>query len=106
VIGNRMRAKFDGATTSSSSVPNQRSRCRAELAGTLVAVQMPITAAASPIGPSAACPWPVRNMKNATVAKNSGHRIASRPSNADRDIIFTCISQAKPSSRRPAITPP
>ena len=70
----------DGATTSSSSVPNQRSRWSAELAGTLVAVQIPITAAPSPIGAERALPMPpARNMKNATVAKKSGQRIAEQP---------------------------
>jgi hypothetical protein len=100
VIGSRITAKFAGETTRSSSVPAQRSRWSAELAGTLVAVQIPITAAASPTGPRLDEPRPVRNMKNATVAKNSGQSTASRPSKADRDIILMCRSHRKPSRRR------
>ena len=38
-------------------------------------------------------------MKNATVAKKSGQRTPSSPSNADWDIIFMCIAQPRPSSR-------
>ena len=78
--------------------PCQRSRWSAELAATLVDDQTPIIAAPSDAYRSADGLAPVRNMKKATVAKNSGHRIASRPSKADRDIIFTWSTQPRPSS--------
>ena len=73
-------------------MPSRRSRWSAEDAETLVAVQTPITAAPSATGPSAD-DRPDLNMKKATVAKNNGHRIARKPSNADCESMRKCRSQ-------------
>ncbi len=47
VTGSRISEKWGGVATSSSSVPNQRSRCIAAPAVVLVADHIPITAAPS-----------------------------------------------------------
>ena len=83
-----------------SSVPYQRSRCSAELAATLVEDQMPITLEPSAAYSRARESWLVRNMKKAVVAKKSGQRMPSSPSNEERDNIFIWKSHPMATRRR------
>ena len=105
VIGSSTTGSGTGAATSSSSVPCQRSRCTTLLPEVLTDDQTPRTLAPMPaynrLSSSPLSPY----MRNAMVAKNSGHRMPRIPSNAERASILRWNHHPTPSTRSTSFRP-